>query len=143
MSKPRNEWEFVLPRAFYVNYGDIDTEHEALIRIINDCAETLVDGVLEDFEEPFTEFVECLVAHFEHEEDYMRDLGYCGLEWHIEHHKECLQRMQKLIDNIRDKGHAGLHDLRLCFHDIIYDMAHADMKFGEFVVGLGLKRQNA
>ncbi len=39
---------------------------------------------------------------------------------------------------MRAQGYAGLRELRLCFHDIIYDIAHADLKFGEFLDGLGL-----
>ncbi|MAN80056.1 MAG: hypothetical protein CMM77_14230 [Rhodospirillaceae bacterium] len=46
--------------------------------------------------------------------------------------------MHKLIADMRAQGYAGLRELRLCFHDIIYDIAHADLKFGEFLDGLGL-----
>lgn len=138
MTNDTERQTFVLPPTFYIHYNDIDPQHEGLIDIVNACVAQLVDGVLEDFEAPFNIFVDRLTAHFRHEEDLMRDLGYSGLEWHAEHHAECLKRVESLIADMRAQGYAGLHDLRVCFHDIIHDVVHADLKFGEFLDGLGL-----
>lgn len=138
MTNEPDRREFVLPSTFYIHFDEIDPQHEKLIDIINDCADRLVDGVLDDFQEPFEEFTSRLVAHFNHEEDHMRDLGYSGLEWHADHHQDCLNRLRKLIDEMESKGYADMHDLRVCFHDIVHDIAHADLKFGEFLEGLGL-----
>lgn len=138
MTNETEQQTFALPTTFYIHYDDIDPQHQGLIDIVNACVAQLVDGVLEDFEEPFNIFVDRLTAHFRHEEDLMRDLGYSGLEWHAEHHAECLKRVESLIADMRAQGYAGLHDLRVCFHDIIHDVVHADLKFGEFLDGLGL-----
>jgi hemerythrin-like metal-binding protein len=134
--------EFVLPKAFYIHFNDIDPQHEALVGIVNDCAAHLSDGVLKDFERPFATFVEKLTAHFHHEEEQMRDLGYTGLEWHADHHRECLRRVTELVTQIRGQGYAGIRELRVCFHGIIFDIAHADLKFGEFLDGQGLSQRS-
>jgi len=138
MTNETEQQTFALPTTFYIHYDDIDPQHQGLIDIVNACVAQLVDGVLEDFEEPFNIFVDRLTAHFRHEEDLMRDLGYSGLEWHAEHHAECLKRIESLIADMRAQGYAGIQDLRVCFHDIIHDVVHADLKFGEFLDGLGL-----
>lgn len=141
MTDELNQPNFALPQTFYIFYDEIDAQHEGLVEIINACLANLVDGVLEDFEEPFEEFITHLAAHFRHEESLMRDLGFKGLDWHASHHKDCLERVNKLIANMRAQGYAGLRELRMCFHDIIYDIAHADLKFGEFLDGQGLSRR--
>ena len=97
-----------------------------------------MDGALKDFEEPFNIFVDRLTAHFRHEEGLMRDLGYSGLEWHADHHAECLKRVENLIAGMQAQGYADIRELRVCFHDIIHDIVHADLKFGEFLDGAGL-----
>lgn len=138
MTNDMERQTFALPPTFYIHYDNIDPQHEALVASVNDCAARLVDGVLEDFSELFKTFVDHLTAHFDHEEDLMRDLGYSGLEWHTNHHAECLNRAENLIADMEAQGYASMHDLRVCFHDIIHDIAHADLKFGEFLDGLGL-----
>ena len=141
MSEGLERQEFTLPQTFYIYFNDIDPEHEGLVEVINGCVPRLVDGILEEFEEPFEEFVARLVGHFRNEESHMRALGYDGLEWHAGHHAECLERVHELIRGMRSRGYAGMQDLRVCFHDIIYDIAHADLQFGEFVENLGLTQR--
>ena len=138
MTNDAGRQAFALPTTFYIHYDDIDPQHQGLIDIVNACVARLVDGVLEDFEEPFRIFADRLTAHFRHEEDLMRDLGYSGLEWHAEHHAECLTRVENLIAEMQAQGYAGMRELRVCFHDIIHDIVHADLKFGEFLDGAGL-----
>jgi hemerythrin-like metal-binding protein len=124
---------FVLPQAFHIHYKDVDPQHEALVDIINDCAERLEDGELSDFGPLFSEFFDRVSRHFDYEEEQMAVLGYVGLDWHKEHHQECLERVRSLIDTMRDRGYACLQDLQVCFHDILHDIARADLKFGEFL----------
>ena len=138
MTNDTERQAFALPPTFYIHYDDIDPQHEDLIDIVNDCVARLVDGVLEDFEEPFRIFVEHLTAHFSHEEDLMRDLGYSGLDWHADHHADCLKRVENLIAGMQAQGYVGIRELRVCFHDIIHDIVHADLKFREFLDGAGL-----
>ena len=75
-----NQPSFALPQTFYIHYDEIDAQHEGLVEIINACLAKLVDGVLEDFEEPFEEFITQLATHSRHEESLMRDLEFSGLE---------------------------------------------------------------
>ena len=125
--------QFVLPSAFFIHFRDIDPQHEGLVDVINDCADQLVDDELREFESLFSEFVSRLTSHFKYEEEQMADLGYHGLEWHRDHHQECLERVGDLIQSMRNRGYASLQDLRICFHDILHDIARADLKFGEFL----------
>lgn len=141
MSAPRPDRGFVLPAAFRIHFNDIDAQHEELVAVINRCVSSLEDGMLKTFDAPLDEFFGLLEAHFEHEEDLMRDLGYSGLDWHREHHKECLARIEALISKVRSRGYLEMHDLQICFHDVIHDIAHADLKFSEFVNSLGLVQQ--
>ena len=125
--------QFILPQAFHIHFRDIDPQHEGLVDVINDCADQLVDGELREFESAFSAFVARLTSHFKYEEDQMAELGYHGLEWHREHHQECLSRVRDLIETMREQGYASLQDLRICFHDILHDIARADLKYGEFL----------
>lgn len=139
-SSSRNK--FMLPSTFYIFYDDIDAQHEELIGFLNDCMARLENGALEaPFEALFEEFAAKLAAHFRYEEHLMRELGYGGLEGHARHHEECLARMHKMIADIRNQGYAGMRELRVCFHDIIQAVVHADLKFSEFLEGQGLSQR--
>ena len=137
-SEQKSHHPFALPTSFFLHFDDIDPQHIALVEQINLCVSKLEDGILENFEPLFAEFLRQMAAHFEHEEGHMLDLGYSGLDWHRHHHAECLERVHRLILDIREQGYAGIRELRICFDDIIYDIVHADLKFGEFLAMNGL-----
>lgn len=127
-----------LPDSFLIHYNGIDQEHMHLVDLINECSEMIVSGSHDAFCAKLDSVVACMRKHFTHEESKMRDLGYHGLDWHTEHHKEAVTHTERLLANARrdgDKDHKILHAL---FNDIVSDVARADLKFREFLEGEGL-----
>ena len=133
-----NRDAFVLPDAFRIPFDGIDAEHESLVEVVNDFAGSLTEGQTRDFEIPFERFLGFMERHFRNEESQMRSLGYRGLAWHHEHHQDCLERARKLRNICRKKGFADCDVVCDCFDEIIHDIAAADLKFAEFLDGMGL-----
>tara|TARA_B100000513_G_scaffold192180_1_gene118223 strand:+ start:94 stop:519 length:426 start_codon:yes stop_codon:yes gene_type:complete len=141
MSEDNQQQQFALPSSFLLHFNDIDPQHFALVEQLNFCLSKMDNGVLKNFEPLFAEFLRLMAIHFEIEEGHMADLDYSGLDWHRNHHADCLERLQKLIGTVREQGYAGIRELRICFDDIIYDIVHADLKFGEFLDANGYSKR--
>lgn len=133
--------EFALPDAFLIRYDGIDEEHLRLVNLVNELNADLADGEAREFEGPFSRLVALLEQHFQHEESHMQALGYKGLAWHRDHHQDCLERTRQLLQACRDQGYADKSTICDCFCEIVEDVASADLKFGEFLDGMGLRDQ--
>ena len=129
---------FALPATFHIHFDGIDEEHQALVDIVNVCQERCIDGKLFEYKGLMSKFIERLELHFEHEEGYMRELGYDGYEWHSEHHRRCVDRAHTLLAACDEKGYADREIVTSLFSDIIDDVARADLKFGEFLEHMNL-----
>ena len=132
---------FFLPDAFRISYDEIDEEHGQIVKGINACVDQAVDGKLYSFQEHFDYLIECLGRHFTNEEKHMHSLKYHGLDWHHEHHLTALGKARSLLDRASRWGYADTLLIREFFVDIVYDVAHADLQFRDFLEEEGLIRQ--
>ena len=128
---------FSLPDAFSIEFDGIDAEHQMMVDILNDFARRIDVGGDGDYETGFADLIRCMSDHFANEEAYMKQFGYAGLDWHREHHRECIAACQGLLDDCRGTGTVKPETIRACFHQIVTDVARSDLKFKEFLVDQG------
>jgi len=129
---------YVLPEAFNIEFDGIDAEHKLMVDILNEFVEDIENGLVDDFELPFANLIEVMKAHFDNEENYMTQLEYPGAGWHKEHHQECIDSCENLVEQCRVAGKANLEIVQNCFSQVIMDVAKADLKFREFLEAKGL-----
>jgi len=127
--------KYYLPKAFYIHFDGIDDERENLVEIVNGLLDMKGEGGWAVSAPQLAAFVQALEEHFEHEEAYMEKFGYPGLDWHRDHHSECLQRAKNILAESERRG--GVDDalIERCFVEVIHEIARGDLKFGEFVDG--------
>ena len=84
----------------------IDSEHEHIVRLINDYSDHITGNLSRDKQlKAYSEIVDCLSAHFIKEEQIMASHKYDNLEAHIKAHGglfEKLTHMTFLIENLDD-----------------------------------------
>ena len=131
---------FQLPSAFHIHYDGIDDEHEELVTIVNGLLALRGQGRGAIHAVQMRTFVESLEKHFENEKNHMENLAYPGLEWHREHHAECLERAQALRAESDRRGGVDDEIIEKCFEEVVHEVARADLKFCEFLDGLNLER---
>ncbi len=133
MAVDKNPDHFTLPKSLYIRVGDIDAEHERLIEIVNECIAQSAGGRIQDFEAHFARLLGYMAEHFANEEALMRRHGYDGFDWHCNHHHECVRRIEELLDSCRQQGHATVAIMKNCLHDLLHDIAKADLAFAQFI----------
>ena len=126
---------FKLPDAFRIHFNGIDAEHEGLVDMLNGWMRTSSGEYLENFEAKLGGFIVLMKQHFMHEESHMRNLGYAGLQWHTDHHTECCDKIEGVLERCRRDGYADMRAIRSAFQELINDVARADLKFAEFLEG--------
>lgn len=130
---------FSIPEAFAIKYNSIDEEHARLVEIVNRWMDYATRGTFTEFDREFEHFVDAMRSHFEHEERHMRELGYGGLKWHQDHHAECIDEILEIREHCRREGRVDRGAVDACFDKVIMDIARADLKFAEFLDGLGAR----
>lgn len=130
--------QYRLPDTFKIHYDDIDQEHDVLVAIINDCSRIVCEGSQDALRDRLSTLIDNMHAHFENEEGHMRELGYKGLEWHVAHHREAIAHTEQLVARAERAGGLDQHLLHAIFNDVIKDVAHADLKFREFLEDEGI-----
>jgi len=130
--------KYYLPKAFYIHFDGIDDEHEHLVEIVNGLLDTTGEDGWTVSAPQLATFVQAMESHFHHEERYMEDLEYPGLEWHRNHHAECLQRAKDILAESERRGGVDSELAERCFVEVIHEIARGDLKFGEFVEGRNL-----
>ena len=131
--------QYKLPKTFYVYFNGIDAEHEELVDMVNQLSDLMREDGKHRLDKEFERFFACMAAHFEHEEVHMRSLDYQGLDWHREHHRQCLSRTRELLNNYHREDGVDPSIVDQCFTEIITDIASADLKFAEFLESKGLQ----
>ena len=80
-----------------VDLSSIDEEHKVLIDLLNRFGEILEHGdKVEDARALFDDIIEHTVAHFDHEERVMRNIGYRELRKHKRQHEVLLENAATL-----------------------------------------------
>lgn len=130
---------FALPPAARIGYNALDEQHEDLLDELNRCRDEIGRGEGRlSVEACFGPLSSKMHDHFLHEEGVMAGLQYHSLQWHIEHHRESLSRLQELRGRCDMKGYVGIEDIIDCFTHVIDDVLRADLKFKTFLHARGL-----
>lgn len=130
---------FALPLAARIGYNALDEQHEGLLDELNRCRDEIGRGQGRvSVGACFDPLSSKMHDHFLHEEKVMAGLHYHGLEWHIDHHRESLDRLQELRGKCNVKGYVEAEDINDCFSHVIDDVLRADLKFKTFLHARGL-----
>lgn len=96
------QWD---PQAYGVNVDAMDKEHERLIAIMNELHELHAAGApalrLQNVVGRLGAFT---VEHFEHEEAYMKSIGWPRLGVHQRIHEDLLEKFGKHAKELEAKG---------------------------------------
>jgi hemerythrin-like metal-binding protein len=124
---------FKLPMVAEFGFGNIDAEHQDIADCINDCLVTAAKG--DDALPPHHLMMlrQKMAGHFRNEEALMEDLGFPLLAPHRGHHRNILDKLDRLQADCARKGRIGLNDVRGFLEGLIEDVLHADLPFKTFL----------
>jgi len=127
--------KLVLSSAFLIGHDVIDAEHAELVDILNDIIEGYKSKDIGQCKENWQIFGQALRRHFADEEKIMADLGFDNKE-HQLHHQEIIKHIK-----IACGKNKTLEDWKNCLvemiHDILTTILKYDLKFAEYLIGIG------
>jgi len=115
--------------------SSIERQHQELVAHINDILRRADRGPIENYAEEIGAFIDKLTEHFHDEEKIMEKAGYPGFEWHCHHHAQSLSRIEDTLKRCRRRGNADKMDFMRLHDTVTLDVARADVKFYEYLVG--------
>ncbi|MFO8002299.1 MAG: bacteriohemerythrin [Marinilabilia sp.] len=84
---------------YKVNIPEIDKEHHSLFEMLNEFYKGIEDG---SSKEKLADLIKGLLdyakVHFSNEEDYMKSIGFPGLEKHREEHQAFIRKASEFYD---------------------------------------------
>lgn len=105
---------FIWDNQYKTGVPEMDCEHIMLFSLYNQlCA--IIETGKHDYalEDTINAAMTYTRMHFGHEENYLKRVGYPGLEDHKKEHREIIQRMNRLYDSFEDNGaYAVAHDFK-------------------------------
>ncbi len=119
---------------FNLGIEEIDSEHRALVALINALHEAMSAGAgRADIIEGISEIYTLVAAHFTREEAFMREIRYMAYAEHKEDHEVLLDDLREILNDVRSGGeyaedrlsadlqywfseHFRTHDARLHHH---------------------------
>lgn len=94
--------------SFSVNVRELDDQHGALIKLINELHDAMQAGKAKDLlNKIIVELVNYTVNHFSTEEKYFAQFGYTEAETHIAEHKKFIDEVASFKKEF-DEGRLGL-----------------------------------
>ena len=132
---------FDLPESALVRYGSIDSEHRALVEILNDMMKDFgAGGQLSGSH--FTEHVKRLLAqmgiHFANEEAAMTGTRYPDLDTHKAHHRGLIDRVAALYEHALQQAEISKESVFELFDQVFDDLLRADLPFKSYLDANGL-----
>ncbi|WP_374301925.1 hemerythrin family protein [Ferrovibrio sp.] len=124
---------FKLPMVAEFGFGNIDAEHQDIADCINDCLVTAAKGNDALPLQHLTMLRQKMAGHFRNEEALMEDLGFPLLAPHRGHHRNILDKLDRLQADCARKGGVSLNDVRGFLEGLIEDVLHADLPFKTFL----------
>lgn len=107
----------------------VDDDHRNLISRINSVAEleqfddkAAIIGALSDFKSD-------LEKHFESEETYLKAVDYPKLNFHMRHHEETINALDRLMRNVHDGVPIEGAAADICYHELITIVLRRDLEF--------------
>lgn len=90
--------EFVWRAKYSIGNDQIDAEHQRLIELANNVATFAASGEkLERIKEAIVALYDYVKTHFQHEEEYMLQLGYPQYEEHKKLHEGIIAEMNAIM----------------------------------------------
>ena len=90
---------------FSLGIEEIDSEHRALVALINALHETMAAGAgPDDIIEGISGICTLVAAHFAREEVFMRETRYMAYAEHKEDHEVLLDDLREILDEVRSGG---------------------------------------
>ncbi len=90
--------EFIWNAKYSIGNAEIDAEHQRLIELANDIANLTASGAkLARIKEDIVALYDYVKTHFQHEEEYMLQLGYPGHEEHKKLHEGIIAEMNSIM----------------------------------------------
>lgn len=90
--------EFVWSAKYSINNAEIDTEHQRLFALANDVSAFAGNGEnLPRIKAAIVALYDYVKIHFQHEEDYMVELGYPQYEEHQKLHEGIIAEMNAIM----------------------------------------------
>jgi hemerythrin len=97
---------------FNLGIEAIDSEHRALVALINALHETMAAGAgRADIIDGISEIYTLVSTHFAREETFMRETRYMAYAEHKEDHEILLDDLREILDDVRSDG--GYPEARL------------------------------
>jgi len=124
---------FLLPSVWVIGWLAIDEEHFEILDAINACVDAYDGARVRDYEGRIDALIDRVRTHFANEEATMAEMTYPGLAWHCEHHARSLARIEAVRENCAQKGFADQDDVLALFHEILADVAKADLRFQAYM----------
>lgn len=124
---------FKLPLVAEFGFGTIDAEHQDIADCINDCLLIAAKGNNDLPPQHLTMLRQKMAAHFLNEEALMEELGFPLLTPHRGHHRNILNKLDRLQADCALKGGISLNDVRGFLEGLIEDVLHADLPFKTFL----------
>lgn len=121
-----------------VGVDRLDNEHKSLFTFYNTLALKLSESqVLETHCIPsaiFSDIFDYINNHFEHEEDYMRDINYPYIDQHIQQHEEIVKYIVEFHRGVSDELNLGEAQRLAEFIGkwLVHHIMHTDSKYAEY-----------
>lgn len=133
---------FAFTEKYMTNITQIDTEHKKLFEIIRNANDLIQDNLLHDkYDEIVSilnELREYTETHFNHEEEYMQEIGYPNLPAQIKAHNAFIEKLVNInfneLDSMDDNQQEYLVDLiDYLLNWLSNHILGADKKIGEWL----------
>ncbi|MDE2371936.1 MAG: hemerythrin family protein [Burkholderiales bacterium] len=101
-----------------VGVASIDEQHQILVGILNELADSLQAGI-DDWDESvaLTKLVDYTESHFAFEEGLMRRVGYPGVDAHEQEHRLLFQQVAELMTRSTAGERVGTQALLVFLRD--------------------------
>jgi len=128
-------------RKMSVNIEEIDTQHQALVRLINNMADTVTAGQSRRvFEKQLSDFMRYIELHFSDEETYFTLYDYPEASAHRGHHKAFFKQVSALKNEFHSKETELSRVLLNFIKDwLVHHIVSIDKKYSKFFNDQGLQ----
>jgi len=128
-------------RKMSVNIGEIDTQHRALVRLINNVSDTAASGLgSRVFEKQLADFMRYIELHFSDEETFLNLYGYPEATAHRLQHKAFLTQVAALKNEFHSRE-SDLDKKSLGFirNWLVHHIVSSDKQYSRFLNDQGVR----
>jgi len=127
--------ELVWDEVLSVENEEIDNDHRILINLFNLLGRSVLSGASREYVElVLEELIRCTAWHFSHEERLMMLSGYGGLEEHRQEHRELMESVREIQEEILRSGKLEEREFEILEQWLTGHILAADMEFGEYLL---------